>query len=278
MRPKLNLPQPRRLFIPEPDHVLLECDLAGADARVTAHECGGKFREDFFSGVKIHEATMQAFFPTLPVRQDPEYTRCKNLLYGTIYGGKPPTISAESGAPLAIAKAFQPWIFNKYPEIPQWQRAKVAELYKNGGVSNAFGLRVYYFNRLESVIPEALNWVPSSTVAEVCFRGIKLIRRAALAGHFPSMIRRIGSYLSFIGCRLQVHDSAIFMFPLQNWPDYAIRIRDLLHSIQVPYPNDPLIIPWSFKASTKSWADAKEVDWTSMELDDVAIPAIHRVA
>ena len=129
-----------------------------------------------------------------------------------------------------------------------------------------FGLRVSYFNRLESVVPEALNWVPSSTVAEVCFRGIKAVRRAALSGILEKMRTRRASYFIFTGCRLQVHDSAIFMFPIANWPDYAIKIRDILHSIIVPYDKDPLIIPWSIKASTRSWADATEIDWTSLEL------------
>ena len=259
--PQLSLPNPRALFIPPPNHILLEADLAGADAQVTAHECGGRFRSDFFSGVKMHVATMQRFFPSLAEKQEPEYTRCKNFMYGTIYGGKPPTIAAESGAPLSIVRAFQPWLFSRYPEILTWQRAKTAELFRTGGVGNAFGYRVYYFSRLDSVVPEALNWVPSSTVAEVCFRGIKAVRRAALSGVLPALAP--SGYFS--GALLQVHDSALFTFPTSCWPQYAIAIRDLLHSITVPYESDPLTIPWTMKASARSWAHVEPVDWDSLE-------------
>lgn len=252
--PKLNLPNVKKMFVPAPDYCFVEGDLSGADAQVTAHECGGAFAHDFFSGVKIHQETMRYIYPeyfAIDPKHEPYYTRCKNKLYGTIYGGKPPTIAEESGSELWRVRKFQPWILGKYPEIRTWQDAIHTELSKHGTVTNAFGFRIVFFQRIEEVFTEALAWRASSTVSEVCFRGALQVMEHEIPNlHFRPI----------------VHDSVLFMFPIRDWPKTLYLIEDLLPN-PVTYPDGQLLIPWTVKASTISWGDCQEFKHT-----DTGIP------
>ena len=251
----IDLPNPRKLFIPDAEHVLIEPDLAGADARVVAWECGGKFRSDFYSGVKMHQETQRwfarTFMPQLERHPDfpkvePWYTRHKNWMFGTIYGGKPPTVSNESGTPRHIVEKFQPYLFERYPEISAWQNSVKDELLTKRSISNAFGYRIIFFDRIEQCFPEALAWRPASTVAIACMRG-GLQVRAECPWAKPL---------------LQNHDAFLFQI-------HKSRIRDLpalrrAFEVTVPYP-EPLLMKAEFKLSAKSWADCKPVDWNNLE-------------
>ena len=37
---------------------------------------------------------------------------------------------------------------------------------------------------------------------------------------------------------------------------------EALHSVVIPYPNDPWCIPWKLNVSRKSWGDAKYIKWS----------------
>lgn len=255
--PRLELPQVRKMFIPDKDHFFLEADLAGADARVAAWECGGAFRDDFLGTaerppVKIHIETMKYCYPreyALDPRHEPQYTRCKNKAFGTIYGGKPPTISAESGSPLHVVKLFQPWFLRKYPSIPAWHERIEHQIQTKRTVQNAFGYRWIIFDRIDGMLPKALAWIPQSTVAIACFRGILQVRKQVPLARF----------------KLQVHDSGLFQLPLTSWPESLYEVEDVLR-VQVPYP-EPLKMPWEIKVSARSWGHCKPVDWDNPQLD-----------
>jgi hypothetical protein len=245
----LNLPNPRRLFRPDPGMILVEPDLAGADARVMAWECGGQLKEDFRNGVKIHVKTMEwlsstfmgqlRLHPNWP-KVEPWYTRTKNVFFGTSYGGGPPTISTESGMPLHIVKAAQPWIFQRYPEIKSWHRRNEGKR----SASNAFGYRIIFFDRIEGLLPEILAWIPQSTVAIACMRGGLQIKEK----------------ISWAQPLLQNHDAILYQIPKTRYNDLPLLRKAF--EVVVPY-SDPLLMKATFKASDKSWGDCVEVDMDS---------------
>lgn len=246
---KFELPSIKKIFIPGKDFVIVEADVAGADARVAAWECGGQFKSDFTGGRKIHVETMQAFFPDLyklDPKHEPQYTKCKNMAFGTIYGGRPRGISAAAALPERQVSMFQEWFIRKYPEIREWHRRIELELATKRSVSNAFGYSIRYFDRVETLLPEALAWIPQSTVAVGCQRGQLILKR-----EFP-----------WVKQLLQVHDSIVFKLRERDY-HHLPRIRDRLNQISAPYP-DPLFFQWEFKSSPVSWGDCTTVDWGNL--------------
>ena len=78
-------------------------------------------------------------------------------------------------------------------------------------------------------------------MALVCFKGALRLRKA----------------LPWVEILLQVHDSILFQVPLHR-ADNADLFRHHL-SVEVPYPNDPLVIPWGMARSEKSWGEVSKV-------------------
>jgi hypothetical protein len=262
MRPAdFSLPNIRKLFIPDPGKIIFDADLTGADAAVAAKECGGAYFEAIKAGRKINVEILEYCYPEVFLRwknappelkdtvREPAYTKCKNMHYGSIYVGSPRGISQAAAIPLPIVQRMQPWFFNLFPEVKGWHTRVQEQLYQTRGVKNAFGYRVVYFDRLDGLLPEAVNWICQSTVAIVCQRGSLLIRR-----EFPE-----------IDLLLQVHDSLVGQVDIRKAPEVLPRLRSRLNSIPVPYQPDPLTIPWGMKASRKSWGDCQDIDWSNPE-------------
>jgi DNA polymerase I-like protein with 3'-5' exonuclease and polymerase domains len=109
-------------------------------------------------------------------------------------------------------------------------------------VRNRFGYRRYYFERIESLLPEALAWIPQSTVANVINIGM----------------RRVYDQVPQAELLLQVHDSIVFQCPKPNWEDTTRQVLKCLE-VTVPY-DDPLVIGVGCKVSDKSWGDVEETE------------------
>lgn len=248
---QFKLPNVRKLFIPDTGYCIIDADIAGADARVAAWECGGRFKDDFIGGIKIHVETLKQFFPkrfAIDPKCEPEYTKCKNMAFGTTYAGGAKTISAMASIPFQTVKAFQPWWFGKYPSISDWHKRVEHQLQTTRSVSNAFGYRIIFFDRVDQLLPEALAWIPQSTVAIICQKAMRILKH-----QFPEA-----------QMLLQVHDSIIFQLPIYLVPSLLPKIREAFQSIVVPYP-DPLRAPWEFKSSLKSWGECSPVDFSKLQ-------------
>lgn len=254
------LPNVRKLFIPDPGYMIAEADLSGADAQVVAWEAGDEdLKTAFRSGMKIHIKNARDIFPKdtaglsdadLKKLDHPGgiYHDCKTAVHATNYGAKPPTIANSNRWPLVAAQRFQDNWFSLHPGIWDWQDRVEHNLQTTRTVRNRFGYRIVYFDRLDRLLPEALAWIPQSTVANVCVRGAIKLRRT----------------IPWCQILLQVHDSLIFQYPLRY---HARReeIGEVLNSICVPY-DDPLYIPWSFACSKKSWGDCVQTPWTDQKV------------
>lgn len=237
-------PNIRKLFIPDTGRLIIEADLSGADAQVVAWETGEeKWKELLKSGVKLHSVVSKEREGT---DEYPYYDMYKRRIHATDYGGGPrtlhQTIAGLYGAEytsIARETAFQTYWFDTYPGVKDWHERIKKSLKKAHGVSNQFGNRIIFQERIDSVFTDALAWIPQSTVALVCVRGALAIKRQ----------------FKFIRILMQVHDSVIFQIP-KTERKHLKEIQQVLNSITIPY-DDPLQIPWSFDVSDKSWGDAE---------------------
>jgi DNA polymerase I-like protein with 3'-5' exonuclease and polymerase domains len=246
----------RRMFIADPGHVIVDADLAGADARVFAWELGemfgySKLKQHMLTGVAIHAESNRFIFPTLcgpDGRAEPYYTEVKSGFFGTMYAGGVRTLSENLAWPEHRTREFQQHIFKRFPEIRDYHRRVEMQLSQTREMWTRFGYSIHYFGEIRSLLPEAVAWLPQATVANVCMYGA-----LALRNRFEPKLLRI---------LLQVHDSLIFQVPL-----YALgilhEVRSILNSITVPY-KDPLRIPWTFKWHGRSWGEVTTIDWAQV--------------
>lgn len=151
--------------------------------------------------------------------------------------------------------------FGAHPGIKRWHRRTEANLASSRSVRNAFGYVRFYFDRIEECLPEALAWVPQSTVAIV-------INKILVALHENAR--------HLVTLRLQVHDSLVITYPRHLHPGAFESIRPLTRVV-VPYP-DPLVIPVSFKASDESWGDCKSLEVAKIPPANNAAPQTLRLA
>jgi len=243
------LPNIRKMFIPDLDHVMIEADLSGADALIVAREAGDKELEnDIISGIDLHSKNAAELF-------GPEFTRLdkaspiryqlrqhtKQGVHATNYGAVARTLAQILGWPISRAETFQRSWFSLHPGIYEWQRRTERQLSKDRTIHNAFGYHIIYFDRIEALLGQALAWVPQSTVAETCFCG-------AL---------RVEAMCPWADLRLQVHDSLLMQVHRSIFPSCIPELKKALHN-PVPY-DPPLIIPWKISASAKSWGDVEEL-------------------
>jgi DNA polymerase I-like protein with 3'-5' exonuclease and polymerase domains len=238
-----KFPNVRKMFIPDPGKVLIDADLSGADAQVVAWETNDPLlKEACRTGVKLHAQMATSFFGPSSAEKHPEYDNCKRAIHGTNYGAKARTIAVSVKWKIATAENFQKQWFREHPGIVDWHRRTELALRKHNGVRNRFGYSITYFDRVDALLPEALAWVPQSTVAIVCFRGGAAIRR-----------------IPGIEMLATVHDSLIFQIP-RHWLGAASKLELIKKTLEVEVPYDePLIIPWSLASSEKSWGDATKL-------------------
>lgn len=240
-----DLPNCRRLFIPDINDTIGEWDLKGADAQVVAAEADDdKLRELFASGLDIHRENAKDIFGTESPTKDQVYL-AKRGVHATNYLAQPRTLAAALGILVREAEDFQGRWFMAHPGIPEWHKRVEDSLRTTRSVSNVFGFRRYYFDRIEGVLSEAVAWIPQSTVAISINRGLV----------------KVDAEMPDVEILLQVHDSGVM-----QWPEHLTELLvPQIHSrmlVVIPYPR-PLTIPITCKLSRKSWGDCEKIDLES---------------
>ena len=252
----LSLPNVRKAFVPDPGYVFWDMDLDRADLQVVVWESNDEeLKTALRMGADLHLLNACALqnLPTPPmeelVESHPKYRDhrgrlsgprefAKTFIHGTNYGGSARTMAGHANITVHQAELFQRRWFEAHPGIAEWHQRTLDKLMTTRSVENAFGYCRFYFGRVDGLLPEALAWVPQSTVACV-------INRAWL---------RISVELPEVYVLLQVHDSIAGQYP-KDRPEFrsAILSRGL---IEIPYP-DPLTIPVGIKISEESWGACK---------------------
>lgn len=244
---RIVLPNVRKLIIPDPGYTLFEADLAGADAQIVAWEAEDEdLKAAFRAGLDVHtknaEDLFGASFSKLTGHaRDSKRQECKRTVHLTNYGGTDRTIAIAIGWTTHEASLFQRRWFSLHPGIKtNFQGRVTSNLRQSRTVTNRYGYRRVFYDRIDSCYTEALAWIPQSSVALTTYYGA-----LQLEARFAQ-----------VEILLQVHDSLVFQFPNTKIPPPA-EIKAAL-SIVTPY-DDPLCIPWGLASSTKSWGDVEKI-------------------
>jgi DNA polymerase-1 len=258
---EIILPNVRKVFIPDPGHVMFEADLKGADAQVVAWEADDDdLKEAFRKGVDIHvhnaEAMWGAEFTKLPLgshARDHKRQECKHTIHGIHYGCTPRTTAIQRGWLVSEAERFHNRWLSLHPGVRTYHERVRHHLQTSRTVTNKFGFRRVFFDRIDTCFTEALAWIPQSTVALNTYYGALQLEKKfwpyqQRPGWFPTEKDKEGMLL-------QTHDSINFQFRLDRVP-MKVELQNIL-AVPLPYP-DPLTIQWSLKKSTKSWGEMEE--------------------
>lgn len=257
-----RLPPVRELFIPSDNYIIADIDLDRADLQVAVWEWDDRdLKRRLRLGVDLHicNGLEMLNIPMPPedeliethqnylehrARYAAERKAAKSFVHGTNYGGSARTMARACGITIRQAELQQKRWFAQHPNIKQYHKHIELQLAKTRTVHNAFGFRRFYFGRVESLLSEALAWIPQSTVAHTINTGIRNLHHT-LFGQVDLL--------------LQVHDSAVLQWPITD----DKRLRPLIQKcfrVQIPY-NDPLVIPCGIKTSLKSWGACKRDKW-----------------
>ncbi len=245
-----KLPNVRKLFLPDKGKLICDVDLSGADAQVVAWEASDKDLKDAFRNrIDVHNKNGRDVFgpsydPKKPSpRKGTVRDELKAAVHGTNYAGGIRTISKDLGWTGEQVSDFQKKWFTLHPGIKEWHRRVERDLQTTRRVSNQFGYRIIYFDRPDNLLPKGLAWIPQSTIAGVC-------ARAAV---------QLSKEIPWCDILLQVHDSLVFQIPIHHSGSLGL-IRQAIE-VRIPYPGDPLTIPWGLALSEKSWGDIQKTQW-----------------
>jgi len=223
----LSLPNIRKIFIPDPGYTFFDMDLDRADLQVVVWEADdAELKQMLREGVDIHSENSKLLHCSRQM--------AKTWVHGTNYGGSPRTMAINCGLTVAEATRMQDRWFAAHPGIRSWQKRTEHQLHTRRYVENKYGYRRFYFDRVEGMLPEALAWIPQSTVAITINR----------------IWRNLYDHLPEVQVLLQVHDSLAGQFPKSFDPTLLAACTQ----VTIPY-EDPLIIPTGLKTSDRSWGD-----------------------
>ena len=244
-RRQFIVPNIRKLFVPDPGMTFFDVDLDRADLMVVIWEADDdELRAAVRDGVDLHTYNASVLFGvpesavTYALRQ-----AAKQFAHGTNYGGSARTMAITCGLTVHQSEIAQRRWFAAHPGIKEWHRRTEAQLMASREVRNVFGFRRRYFDRVESILPEALAWQPQSVVALVINKAWDNV-----ASHMPE-----------VEILLQVHDSLAGQFPTHRARPIMREMKRRME-IEIPY-DKPLIIGVGISTSTRSWGDCVETPW-----------------
>ncbi|MBY0408855.1 MAG: hypothetical protein K2Q97_01725 [Burkholderiaceae bacterium] len=240
----LELPNVRKMFMPDENMDMFDIDLDSADLRIVTWESDCAWmKEHFRKGRKPYIEVMKEYYqnPDMSKKSHPhEYGMFKALCHGTNYLGTAEGIAPRIGLDVKATIEIQKWYYGKCPEIKKWQEEIKKQVKGRRYIENVFGYRCYFFDKIEGTIfNQAVAWIPQSSVG--C-----LINRAYV---------NIDKNLPQVEVLLQVHDSLMGQFPSLGGDESMAAI---VKQSEVPLPySDPLIIPVGIVRSNKSWGDCR---------------------
>lgn len=218
-----NLPPiVRRIVIPSRAGLhLAEFDYSQIELRIAAHQANDRALIAALEG-DVHAVTMEAL--------GCDRVRAKNVTYGTLYGAGPGKLSVlltTRGFPTSISEAesLQTRFFASYPDLAAWRRSIIHTVCTTQRLRNPFGrLRHFYSCYLNtfgepmgSEIPEALDFIPQSTAADIMWDRLRPV---------DDTVRALGGALL-----AQIHDSFLVELPLDCDP------TPIATTMQVEFPN-----------------------------------------
>lgn len=256
----VTIPNLRKWLVPDPGYVIFDVDLDRADLQVVVWEADEPdLKRRLRQGVDLHitnglelenkpcppDDELVPSHPNYPehaARYKKERVANKAFIHGTNYGGSARTMAINTGITVHQSEQRQHRWFSIYPGFKKWHERVEDNLLRTRTIHNAFGYRCYFAGRIEQVLPQALAWIPQSTVALVINKGF-----VNLDENMPDL-----------QVLLQVHDSLVYQIPEGQMYSH-LKEAELNLLVPIPY-EDTLTIPVGFAASRYSWGDVKAVE------------------
>jgi DNA polymerase I len=250
-----QFPNIREIFIPDPGYTWFELDLERADLFVFVWEIDDTLFKDILRrGVDTHLFHSYILDHKEPppidelIESHSNYkehrgrmkTRrefAKKFCHAVDYVGSAKAIAAGISMSVHEVDRARRIYLGAHPKIePYWKKVE-EQVRRFRFVENKLGYRWYIFDRMEAILPEAVAWIPQSTVSIV----------------INKIWMNIFEHLPNIQILMQVHDSLPGQMPTDQVSELLPKLK-AESQITVPYP-DPLVIPVSIKTSEKSWGD-----------------------
>ena len=236
----IALPNVRKMIIPDPGYEIVESDLSKADVCIVAAEARDEnLLSLLMSGLDLHKENAKDIFGVQKPTHE-QYQKAKVGCHACNYDVKAKKLAFELGCTIHEADTFIRRWFESHPQIKEWHRRVQSEISTTRSVTNPFGFRMYFFDRMDGLLPKALAWVPQSTVAIVTYKAMFQLEETV-----PEAEQL-----------LQVHDSIVMQIPKELCPAIFEKVRSAM-MIEIPYEN-PLIIPATVAHSDKSWGDCEK--------------------
>lgn len=269
------LPNLRAHFLPDPDYVFVEADLARADAQVIAWEAGAvKLKHQLTADEDIHADNAQLLYGHVFDSGRPRQVRtieprsmhsngmsyrdnAKRWVHLTNFAG-----GANTGASTIVAhrdhvEACQRWwLTHEHPEVGELHKRIDWELRsrKNPVIRNVFGFRRAYVggDRQSNLLGQALAWIAQSTTACVCNHALLRVDCGLDLFGQPRCGSCLVCDIPEAQLLLQVHDSLLLQVPQRLFcAAFVERFKEAM-AVVCPY-EDPLIIGSDVKFSARSW-------------------------
>jgi DNA polymerase I-like protein with 3'-5' exonuclease and polymerase domains len=236
-----QLPNLRKLDIPDVGMEFFDIDLDSADLRGVAAESGAKNVQAMFDAkLKPYIEMMKEFYhDPKKNKYSKEYKTFKAICHALNYCGSPAGIAARVGMLVHEVEVISKFWFSANPEIKKNYHERLRrEIFGRGYIENSFGFRRPFWNLSEpNIMQIAAPWIPSSTVSHITIEGMCRIHE-----EFPEL-----------QLLLNVHDSAVIQAPAGRTEEFKGIIRDCF-TMELNYPNR-VVIPVDVVSSTLSWGD-----------------------
>ena len=239
----------RKMFVPKPDHVLVDADYSQIELRVLAHIADDQtMQAAFCGGVDIHTATAAQVFGVAVDAVTPLQRRhAKAVNFGIVYGISEFSLSEDIGVSRYEARDYIDSYLANYSGVRKYMKDVVDNARSSGYTQTMFGRKRYIpeltasnFNIRSGGERMALNTPIQGTAADLIKLAMLRVENA-LNANFPEA-----------KLLLQVHDELIVECPESIGPQVAQLISREMEGIAA------LKVPLTAEAKFgKSWYDAK---------------------
>lgn len=264
----------RSVFIADPGYEFAYADLERAESMVVAFLTNDpRMLADHQPNVDAHISLASQLFNKDPgdITEDERYLGKRTRHAGNYMQG-PRTFmtnvnqqATKTGVSINFAQAKQfIGIYREiHPFLPNWWNETEQELWASRTLFNLLGRRRIFYGHIRSILPEAVAYVPQSTVGDVLNVGLLNVHNRC-APYLEKLgiweeYATIAEELQQFGVQPlnQVHDAIGYQYPLQHREEVNSRIMRLLSvPLTVPKTYETFRIPVEIKFG-RSWGEAK---------------------
>lgn len=241
--------QIRRAFIAEKSKRLVSADYSQIELRVLACLANAaSLQRAFADGQDIHAATASEIF-SLPLEKVDAQARrrAKAINFGLIYGQTRYGLAAALKISHEEAQAYMDAYYARFPEVPAFMEATIADWRKRGYVETLFGRRCHFPARggghkghLERA---AINAPVQGTAADLMRRAMNRMEQA---------LKQAGVDAAML---LQIHDELIFEMAEEEVARATPIIRRVMEEAASPDITLPVALKVDINSGT-NWDDA----------------------